>query len=246
VLITAYLCDAFDESSSRPAGRVRLPHDLKHRTTIAVAIAVALVSGGALAAGGEQVRLNAADQAAARAVVIRRADLGSSSGWTGGMRKPNLGATPTCSNFHPKQSDLVLTGAAEADFVNSAGLEFDSEAQVLKTTRMVALDWQRTVLAPTAIPCIRQHLVAGIGSGRNVVSFTRISLPHLGTSSAAFRVVIDVKNGNTVTKVMLEPILVAKGRTEITLTAIAPLATEAVISAAAVRLARIMAARAPS
>ena len=57
---------------------------------------------------------------------------------------------------------------------------------------------------------------------------------------------IDVKNGNATTKVMLEPILVAKGRTEITLNAIAPLAAQAVVSAAAVRLARIMAGRAPS
>jgi hypothetical protein len=219
---------------------------LKYGTTIVVAIAVALGAGIALAGGGEQVRFDAADQAAARAVVIRRADLGSSSGWTGGMRKPNIGPAPTCSNFHPKQSDLVLTGAAEADFVNSGGLEFDSEAQVLKTAGMVALDWQRTVLAPSALPCLRQHLVAGMGGGSSLVSFTRIPLPHLGIYSAAFRVVIDVKNGNATTKVMLEPILVAKGRTEITLNAIAPLAAQAVVSAAAVRLARIMAGRAPS
>ena len=74
---------------------------------VALATAVAVPAGD----GKEQIKLNAADQAAARAVVIRRADLGS-SGWAGGPLKPDLSTGPTCPNYDPKVSDLVLTGAA--------------------------------------------------------------------------------------------------------------------------------------
>src|SRR5262245_6784630 len=85
-----------------------------------LAVVVALATGAAaLAAGGEkyQVRLNARDQAAARAVVLRRSDLGrSSTAWVGGPQKPDLSPLPPCANFHPKVSDLVITGAAESRF----------------------------------------------------------------------------------------------------------------------------------
>jgi hypothetical protein len=64
--------------------------------------AVALVATTVVFAGDgmEQVRLNPVDQAAARAVLIRRADLGS-TGWQGGRVKPDLSAGPTCPNYHP-------------------------------------------------------------------------------------------------------------------------------------------------
>jgi hypothetical protein len=219
---------------------------VRRRVRVMLPAALLLGSAGiALAAGGEQIKLKAADQAAARATVIKRADLGSGTGWTGGAVKPNLSATPTCKNFHPKQSDLVLTGAAESDFQNSSGLEFDSEAQVLKTAKMVKLDWQRTIVAPTAIPCLRSHIVSSLGKGSKLVSFKKISLAHLATYTAGYRVVINVAaQGGGTTPVMIEPVLVGKGRTEITLTAIAPRSAQASVSAATVRLARLLVARA--
>jgi hypothetical protein len=221
------------------------PRSVPRRLRVVILAAVLLGSAGiALAAGGEQIKLNAADQAAARAAVIRRADLGTASGWTGGPAKPNLSPAPTCPNFHPKQSDLVLTGAAEADFRNTSGLEFDSEVQVFGTARMVTLDWQRTVLSPNAIPCLRSHIVKGLGSGSKLVSFTRIVLPRLATYTTGFRVVIDVTSKKGTTSVMLEPVLIGTGRTEITLTAIAPTSAQASVSAAAVRLARLLVLRA--
>jgi hypothetical protein len=80
---------------------------------VLAAVALALLTATAVPAGDgkEQIKFNAADQAAARAVVIRRADLGS-TGWAGGPTKPDLSSGPTCANYHPKVSDLVLTGAA--------------------------------------------------------------------------------------------------------------------------------------
>jgi hypothetical protein len=101
----------------------------------------------------QQIHFTAADQAAARGAVLRLADLGS-SGWQGGRVKPNVGSGLVCSGYAPKQSDLVLTGAAESAW-HRTGLQVRSVAQVLKTRAMVARDWARTVTDPRALACLR-------------------------------------------------------------------------------------------
>jgi hypothetical protein len=209
-----------------------------------VAAAVALATAKAVLAGDgkEQIRFNAADQAAARAVVIRRADLGS-SGWTGGRVKPDLSAGPTCPNYHPKVSDLVLTGAARTRFRRS-GFEFDSQAGVLKTRRMVALDWRRSVLAPGAVPCLRRTLDKGLGSTAKVVSFAKLPFPHLSTYAALFRGVISVQAQGKTVRVLTDIVLVGRSRTELTLTVAGPAAAKSGISAAERRLARVLISRA--
>jgi len=69
----------------------------------------------AAALGKEKIRLSAADTAVARAVVIRRSDLRPRQGWKGGLVKPDF-SRPVCPFFHPNNSDLVVTGAAESDW----------------------------------------------------------------------------------------------------------------------------------
>ena len=203
---------------------------------VALTIAAAVSAGG-----GEQIRFNAADQAAARAVVIRRADLGS-SGWQGGRVKPDLSGGPTCPNYHPKVSDLVITGAAKADFRRS-GFEFASQVQVLKTRRMVALDWRRSVLAPGVVSCLRRTLANGLGSTAKVISFAKLPFPHLSTYSALFRGVISVQAQGQTVRVLTDIVLVGRSRTEINLTIAGPAAAKSGISAAERRLARALLAR---
>jgi hypothetical protein len=207
---------------------------------VALATSVA-ASGGDR--GREKIRFNAADQAAARAAVIRRADLGSASGWKGGATKPDLSPPPTCPNYHPKQSDLVLTGVAETDWTRG-GVDFDSEAQVLRTARMVQLDWQRSIQVPGVVPCLRRQLVKAFGSKATVVSFKRIAFPHIARYAAAFLLLADVRSQGKKVRVMVEPIVAGRGRTEITLTASALASARSSVSAAALRLARILVARA--
>jgi len=203
---------------------------------VALTIAAAVSAGG-----GEQIRFNAADQAAARAVVIRRADLGS-SGWQGGRVKSDLSGGPMCPNYHPKVSDLVITGAAKADFRRS-GFEFASQVQVLKTRRMVALDWRRSVLAPGVVSCLRRTLANGLGSTAKVISFAKLPFPHLSTYSALFRGVISVQAQGQTVRVLTDIVLVGRSRTEINLTIAGPAAAKSGISAAERRLARALLAR---
>jgi V8-like Glu-specific endopeptidase len=213
---------------------------------VALATIVALAAAASAAAGvadKEKIQLTAAGQAAAKAAVLTRADLGTTTGWTGGAKRPDLSSTMPCKGFDPKQSDLTLNGAAETSYKHPAGLQFDSEAQVLATPRMVALDWQRTALAPQILPCLREGIVKSLGSTGRVVSIKRIAFPKIATYATAFRTLIDVTSGATTIRVMADVVLVGRGRTEITLTTTAPYSAVGTIAPAELRLARILVAR---
>jgi hypothetical protein len=212
---------------------------------LAVTALAACAAGAASAEGGrEQIRFNAADQAAARATVLRRSDLGSRSGWTGGRVKPDLSPGPTCPNYHPKQSDLVLTGAAESSFRNGP-LAVANEVQLLQTRRMVRLDWQREVLAPGALPCLRRDLAKNLGPSAKVVSFKRIPFPRIASYTAEFRALVDVSvlAGKTA-HLVVDAVLLGRGRSEISFTIVAPAAERVTLAAAERRLARRVVARA--
>ena len=202
-----------------------------------------LTASAAFAAdvGKEQIHFTKADQAAAKRIVARQTDLGTAP-WKGGFTKPDL--TPvTCSNFHPKQSDLVLTGVAEADW-EYQGLRIETIAQVLKTRAMVVADWQRTVVAPAAIPCLRSHLVKQLGSGVTLASFRRVIFPPVTTNARAYVLLLDVKTTSGKVRVAVEVVLVAKGRTELTIVSTAPNVVQNVIAQVDAQLARTLLARA--
>ena len=91
-----------------------------------------------------RTQITAAGQAAANAAVMMRDDLNAPAGWTGGPQKPDLSPPAPCPGFHPKQSDIVRTGVAQSIFRDSSGISFDSEAQVVRSARMLRLDWKRS------------------------------------------------------------------------------------------------------
>ena len=175
---------------------------------VPVLVVVSLVLAGVASAGDERIQLSAAGQAAARAAVIKRADLGDASGWTGRAAKPDLSERLECPNYRPKQSDLVVIGAAESTWKNTA-LQFHSVAQVLQTAAMVRLDWQRSVLVPQAIPCVRNALVKELGASARLVSFRRIAFPQVADTSRAYRALADVKTSAGPVRILYDIVLVA-------------------------------------
>ena len=213
------------------------------RAVLIALCSAAVAAGAAFAATGEkkQVHFTKPDQARARGAVAQRADLGSAA-WTGGFRKPDLSASPTCADFHPKQSDLVLTGAAETEWQDQ-GLRIETEALVVKTHAMMVTDWKRTVLAPTAVPCLRSHLVKELGSGVKFVSFRRVIFPPVATRSLAYVLLVDVKTPTGNVRVAVEVVLFARNRTELTLVSTAPNVAQKVVSQADAQLARAMISR---
>jgi hypothetical protein len=203
----------------------------------------ALLLAGAALADKEQIHLTSAGQKAAQAAVVSRADIGTAPGWTRKVKKPDLSSTTGCANFDPKQSDLVLNGAAEVEW-SRPGIDFDSESQVLQTPAMVKLDWQRTVLAPQVLPCLRSNFQKHAAASEKLVSVTRLAIPALGTYSRAYRVLLDYTQNAQTVRLFVDVVLVGRGRTEITLTTTAPLAAGTAVKDAELRLARLLVARA--
>jgi hypothetical protein len=205
-------------------------------------VVLLLVAAGVWAAspGKEKIARTAAGNAQARAEVVRRPDVGA--GWSGGFKKPDLSSTMPCSGYHPKQSDLVMVGAAETTWHKQI-FEIDSEAEVLRTAAMVRLDWQRTVVAPQVPACLRQGFSKSLGASGKLVSFGRVAVPRVTTETRAFRAVADVKSGGLSIRFEIDLVAIGAGRNEITLMVSGPRAARASLTRTERRLARLLAHR---
>lgn len=200
----------------------------------------ALVAAGVVLAANpskERIELTRAGQAQAKAEVLRRADVGS--GWRGGFKKPDLSSTMAGCNYRPKQSDLVLNGAAETTWQKQVS-EIDSEAQVLRTPKMVRLDWQRTVLAPQVMPCLRKGFAKSLGANGKLVSFGRVAFPRLATYTRAYRAVADLTTALGKLRLDIELVVFGAGRNELTLTVSGLASTRASLRSTELRLARLL------
>jgi hypothetical protein len=217
---------------------------------VAAVLAAAAVTAGAAFAdtGRKQIKLTAADQAAARAALVRRSDLPGAP-WLGGRIKPDLSQAPrTCRDYRPKQSDLVLTGIAENGFTRRDGRWYvNSEVQMVRTTRMLRLDWQRVVVAPRAIRCRRRDIAKRISRHGRLVSFRRIPFPRLTRYAVEYRAVVEVPAGNTdAGRWLVDAVLVGTGRAEMTLNVLARIDARLATTKLERRLARTMVSRARS
>jgi hypothetical protein len=119
-----------------------------------------------------------------------------------------------------------------------------NEIQILKSRRMLRLDWQREVLAPGTISCQRQDLATSLGSSAKVVSFKRIPFPRIARYTTEFRALVDVSvPGVKTAHLVVDAVLLGRSRTEISFTTVAPASGKASLSAAERRLARKIVAR---
>jgi hypothetical protein len=212
-------------------------------SALAAASLTALLLCAAAWGDREKVHIVAADQAVAKNALVRIADLGSPTGWSGGPTKPTPPTSFRCGSYVAKQSDLVLTGNAAARWMHN-GLEIDSESQVLRTEDMVARDWQRTVAHAGVTECLRKKFASGLPKGQKLVSFGSISFPKIGNLTAAYRGLVDVGSGKSAVRVLVDVVVFGAGRVELTLITTAPYYARVPVANAEARLAQIMVARA--
>jgi hypothetical protein len=207
---------------------------------LATAAGVALVAAGVALADEPKIARTPAGNVQARAEVVRRADLGK--GWSGGFKKPDFSSGLHCS-YHPKQSDLVVVGAAETIWDKPTTYEIDSEAQVMQTAAMVRRDWRRTVIAPQILPCLRQTFREIIGSSGKLLSLRRVAFPHLTTYTRAFRVLATLGSGSNRKRFESDFVAMGAGRNEVSLALTAAGGNAAWLRAQELRLARVLAHR---
>lgn len=192
-----------------------------------------------------KVRLTPAGQTAAKSAVMTRADLHVPRGWTGGAVKPAVLPFPPCPGFHPKQADLVLNGVAESTFRHDSGIGFNTVAQVLKTAKMVRLDWQRTVLDPLVARCLRYRMVQDARSSKyTFISLKPLAFPRVTRFTRAYRVIYDDRTRSEKVRIFLDLVSFGRGRTEVIMSTTGPLIGADAVLDAEIRLAQILVARA--
>lgn len=180
--------------------------------TVAVALAASIT--GAAFADKAKFRFNAVDQATAKTAVLHKADLAKT--WTGGAIKPNLGVL-TCANYHPKQSNLVITGAADSDFQSTAlAVELNSEVEVLSAARMVELDWKESIV-PELLPCLRSRIAAQKNVKIKVTSAEGLKIATVARHAVAFRFHMNVTRPTGTSYFIVDYIFAAQGRAELSL-----------------------------
>jgi hypothetical protein len=187
---------------------------------LAAALIGLISTSAALAsvADAPTVRITGADQAKARKLLLRGTDLGA--GWHGGLIETSPISPPNCPGFDPKESDLVVTGHADARYTfKQAGVELDQDVQVMANEQAVQTDFSRSI-SPKLADCLAYQL----GKLPNVkgVRVERIPFPPTGSVSALYRAEIDVKTPKGRGTLLSDYVLFGQGRVEYEFTVIAP------------------------
>lgn len=220
---------------------------MRFRLTLLAAAVISLTIGAAVFAASpskEKIARTAAGNAEAARLVVRQSDLPAS--WSGGTAKYKPSSSLGCANYKPKRSDLVLIGAAESQWLNPDELsQLLSETDVLRTSRMVKLDWQRTVTAPRATACLRQYFTTmATDKGGELISFGVIAFPKLAAYTRAYRAELKLPNiPSGMRKMEVELVALAGGRDEPSLIVSGPATAKASLRNTALRVSRRLAKR---
>lgn len=159
-------------------------------------LALALPAVALAADTDPQKRFTAADNAKAASIVLKRADF--ATGWKRMPATPDSPDEFRCAGYDPDQSDLVLTGEAQADFTAAQGSPaVVSVANVFKTRAQATASWTRTVKAPL-LRCLTQALQEAFAKQGTKATVTRkgaIAFPRYAPRTAAYRFSFDVSQG---------------------------------------------------
>jgi hypothetical protein len=208
-----------------------------------VAALLAATSAGA-AGNAFTVRTTPEGTAAALAVAPAKSDLGETAAWTGGFVTVKPATDAYCANYRPRYSDLVVTGVVTAQFIGH-GIYVRSQSRILQTADMVRLHWRRSIRSPHRLACSQATFARTGGNVKaTFVSARRLAVPQIAPYSSAFRVMSDVTNAAGTTRVALVTLEIARGRTEITLTASAPMALAPGLLPSEIALGKVLMSRA--
>jgi hypothetical protein len=219
--------------------------DFRRWPALAAGIVIALVTTTTATAAVDSftVRTTPEGIAAALSVAPAKSDLGKPASWTGGFVTVKPATDAYCANYRPRYSDLVVTGLVTTQFIGH-GLYVRSQSKTLQTKEMVRLHWQRTVRSPHWLACSVATYKRTESAKSHFVSLRRLAIPRIAPYGSAFRVISDVTTTTGKVRVAFDTLEIARGRTEITLTASAPLALAPGLLPSEILLAKVLISRA--
>jgi hypothetical protein len=209
------------------------------RFTLAFAVLAALV--GVAVAHADKVKLNAADQALAKRIVLKASELGP--GWSGDVGLPTNFSTSPSGGGNGSGATVVTTGAAEGDYMpNARGAieEIDSEAEVFQRPAMLA-----AVGRMFSSPSFLADWKKDVGAAPTVV---RLAVPKLAQFATGIRMTPTIKApGLKTVHSTVDVLFLGKGRAVLTLTVIySKVISGSAATADEISWARRMVARTPA
>ena len=189
---------------------------------LAVLVLALVLPAVALAANTDpQERFTVADKRKAAGLVLKRSDF--VAGWKQTPPTPDDPSEFECSGA-PDQSDLVLTGEAEANFVSAQGVPLVfSVANLYKTRSQAVAGWTRSVAGPV-VRCMTQAIEQGFSDRGATAKVTRkgtIPFPRYAARGAAYRFSFQIAqsaNGQTTTlPFTMHIVVLGRGRGDVML-----------------------------
>ncbi len=159
-----------------------------------------------------QKRLTKADNARARAMLIKRTDLPA-----GFQARPDVGEDPH-SNCPAavSESDLTLTGEADGTNFALGVVLVDSAAQVYKSMADANASWRRATSA-AGVQCVTALLRGGLATqGVDLESLRKIAFPRVSDRSVAYRVRLSAPSAQGPVPVYLDLVALMHSRAQAT------------------------------
>jgi len=192
---------------------------VKSRLAIALLLAVALAGTAAAANPHDpQKRFTAADQAWARTLLLKRADL-AGTGW---KSTTSSGNKSTCRSFNPDESKLVETGEQESpEFTRNGGF-VTSMAAIFKTEKDAQTGWDLEAKVKI-LDCLAEGLdQTGTGGTVKIAARGKLAFPHLAPRTAAFYVRLAFNVQGIKFNADLHFVLLGKGRANLAMMTLSP------------------------
>jgi hypothetical protein len=188
---------------------------------VAAALALLLAVAGATAAAAvgqrdprrETERLTAADNALARRVALRAADL--TPAWKQTALPSDQGEGLRCPGFNPDFSRFTITGKASTGFTTAAGSTVVSLVEVY-VNRADAVGDFRLGTQPQVSRCLRTTLERSVPPSPGLtfrVRSSKLQPLRVGDRGAVFRLVAEVSSGRQSLPVYLDVLVFQRGRT---------------------------------
>jgi hypothetical protein len=158
---------------------------LRRLLAVAVLLGILLAAESVSASHQDpQKRLTRADNARARAMLVKRADLPPGFvAQRGGSEDPHVDCPPAVS-----ESDLTLTGEADGTQFALGPVLVSSAAQVYRSTADAASSWRRSTSA-AGVRCATTLLRQEFAKQRiRLVSLRRVAFPRVSQRTVAYRV----------------------------------------------------------
>jgi hypothetical protein len=180
-----------------------------------VLVALAACAAALAARGDPKEALTKADQARAKAMLLRKSDLA-----TGFTPSPS-GKSP---DFYCKaidESDLTVTGKADSpDFTLQSGAKFffvSSSANIYRTAAQAVSSWRRNT-SPAGETCAKKVLGDSFkGSKVTLRALSRMSFPRLAPLTISYRVTAGISAGGSTVPLYFDLVVLEQGRAQVSL-----------------------------